>query len=482
MVEQGIGRMLVSLSEPSDDHDLTRRVSGSYRNLLLVNENHIRLVEDGVIQAIVHLFNTQDTLTKQHCASALRNVTYNQNFRRLLVDSGAIAVIIEDSKMEDEDDDDYDLPININLLFEMEAESWSNGNRGRQREGRAPPHANLPISNTHLATCSCLKFTEDVEHYSPWYKLTSTLQQATEPPLDLTAEFSASSFGSLVNLKIGRDAEIDFKTYTLVTGKIASPHLLPLGPTPLFADINNASSTAAPQERKSMAPSTSLNSTMNISVSNPPVDGSTTTTTTTTTKEVKRKKTVEMESPRTGRPPEGKDLGATTATFASTTSTLALATTTATLPPSINNEATSNLGALLSKAVVEENNEPAPPQQITFSTTNVSTAGWGSNANDDSSGAMSEENQRWPSGIQISQRDRQIDSLIRSFKRASTIEDLLSQHNNKSPKKMGAPKRSMGSMLPDRKHSLGTEDIVAQAPPPEMADNANGFIPKTAPT
>jgi hypothetical protein len=222
MVNDGVGPMLIHLCKPTDDADLGRRVSSAFRNILLVNGNHETLVTDGVITAIVELFSAEDIMTKQHCGASLRNITYNKRFRRLLVESGAISVIIEDSKMEDDEDED-DLPLNMNLLFEIEAESWSNGSRGRQREGRAPVIRSLPLNRGFLNKCACGSFIQSTEITAPWYKLMSELGLTDEPPFDLTSDFSPSSFSALMQVKAERDRDVDFKTHIMVGGKVECP-------------------------------------------------------------------------------------------------------------------------------------------------------------------------------------------------------------------------------------------------------------------
>lgn len=229
MVQEGITPMLTFLAtSPNDDdeHNYGLRCASALRNLLLVNANHERMVRDGVIQAIVRLFYSDDTMTKQHCAAALRNITYNHKFRRLLVDSGAISVIIEDSKMEDEEDEE-DLPLTINLLFEIEAESWTNGSRGRHPEGRAPPIPPMPLFTKLLDGFDPKPFVVPTEVPAELYKVPAELAQTAEPPLDLSSDYTAKSFyssnGSAGGVKGARDHDIDFKTHVMVGGKVEVP-------------------------------------------------------------------------------------------------------------------------------------------------------------------------------------------------------------------------------------------------------------------
>ena len=104
-----------------------------------------------------NLLNTQSNKellmyeeTRQHCAAALRNLTFNKSFRHdLNNENGAITVLLDDLNADMKDEN---FPIDYNLLCELEAESWQNGSRTKGiKEGRASPIATAPLNKTLLS-------------------------------------------------------------------------------------------------------------------------------------------------------------------------------------------------------------------------------------------------------------------------------------------------------------------------------------------
>ena len=149
--------------------------SGAVRNILNVPTNHNLVVEAGAVEAIVlvaneylkkfhHLTNhSHDNLNSndatnpkviqqahrifKNCTASLRSLTYNPNHRNRLDVSGAVEVIISDSKKEI---DEQNLDIDIPLLHLIEAESWSNGIRSVLKDGRAKSTPLLPLFEEYL--------------------------------------------------------------------------------------------------------------------------------------------------------------------------------------------------------------------------------------------------------------------------------------------------------------------------------------------
>ena len=88
-----------------------------------------------------NLLNTQSNKellmyeeTRQHCAAALRNLTFNKSFRHdLNNENGAITVLLDDLNADMKDEN---FPIDYNLLCELEAESWWAQHQTRGIEAR----------------------------------------------------------------------------------------------------------------------------------------------------------------------------------------------------------------------------------------------------------------------------------------------------------------------------------------------------------
>ena len=166
--------------------DLNERCAAALRNLLCVIPNQNIMVQHGVIKTLVELalpereFMPEPAKSiRQNCASALRSMTYNDDMRHELKDSGAISIILSDLKL---DADEEDVTIGANLLKELEAESWSNGSRGRQKEGRALPIDPAPLYQDLLGGSPNVVL--DVKtSYSPLEKLKVHIQ-LEEPPIE----------------------------------------------------------------------------------------------------------------------------------------------------------------------------------------------------------------------------------------------------------------------------------------------------------
>lgn len=465
MVQEGITPMLIHLAAPEDDEsDFGLRCASAFRNLLLVNANHERMVKDGVIQAIVRLFYSDDTVTKQHCAAALRNITYNQKFRRLLVESGAISVIIEDSKMEDEEDDE-DLSLTINLLFEMEAESWTNGSRGRHPEGRAPPLPPNPLFVKLLDKFDCRAFVSPTEISAELYKIPASMAQTAEPPLDLSSDYTSRSFynqGTTGAVRGRGDYDVDFKTHQMVGGKVEVPlhamHVLSeAGSAAMSLAVGgSAGSTAnlesgksAPRKREAVSADNSL-----------------------------------ADSSATHGANLNISINASQSVAAFTESGVALPSPVGPLSPTFlrDHDNLDRMFGALGQAVTEfakqnRANKAAeaslrpssPPNQGFDKPGTAGSQGTGGRRTASSNSTESVDSQGNPrpktlmrssSGTRGSLRDAQIDGLITSFKRSKTIEALLQEHRRSS---MVDKDRTSNPRRPKSPTREGTEAALALA-------------------
>ncbi|CAN0002124.1 unnamed protein product, partial [Choristocarpus tenellus] len=102
MVRHGAGKLLVDLVSSTDsvkDSAIRHRASAAFRNLLCVSGNHVRLAKEGAIPALINLAEGESRGdVRCNCASALRSMTCKADVRELLVESGAINVILEDAQ------------------------------------------------------------------------------------------------------------------------------------------------------------------------------------------------------------------------------------------------------------------------------------------------------------------------------------------------------------------------------------------------
>ena len=117
-------------------------------------KNGTHLNAQTISQNVLNTQNNKELLmyeeTRQHCAAALRNLTFNKTFRHdLNNENGAITVLLDDLNADMKDEN---FPIDYNLLCELEAESWQNGSRTKGiKEGRAIPISTAPLNKTLLS-------------------------------------------------------------------------------------------------------------------------------------------------------------------------------------------------------------------------------------------------------------------------------------------------------------------------------------------
>ena len=136
MVRDGATQVLVKISHIDAlcvDPYITLRVTSALNHLLYVLTNHKIMVKENVITALVKLAKMPNHTVRQNCASALRHLTFNRTSRQQIVDSGAIAVILEETNQEASANDGIEF--GNELMCELEAESWCNGSRGASTDG-----------------------------------------------------------------------------------------------------------------------------------------------------------------------------------------------------------------------------------------------------------------------------------------------------------------------------------------------------------
>jgi hypothetical protein len=144
---------------------------------------------------LTHAYNRaqpEHTLILNNCVSALRSLTYNPDFRGLLVDCGAMSIILED--------DGDGIP--MALLIDLEKESWQNGSRGPQKEARilnkkpGPLHLAILGGTKVLDVNDVVVITPTLEKYYVSVDI-EELQRASSPQIAGTA--TASLMGSPMN-------------------------------------------------------------------------------------------------------------------------------------------------------------------------------------------------------------------------------------------------------------------------------------------
>ncbi|CAM9405226.1 unnamed protein product, partial [Discosporangium mesarthrocarpum] len=183
MVRHGAGQLLVDLVSNTDnvsDSAIRHRASAAFRNLLCVSGNHVRLADEGAIPALIELAAADNRDIKRNCASALRSMTCKAQVREVLVESGAINVILEDAQ---EQDSDESVLIDNDLLCEIEAESWVNGTRGILVESRALALPGLPQNTSLLPTTQNTQQGAHAMQGQPLYSLSWEKLQALDVTL-----------------------------------------------------------------------------------------------------------------------------------------------------------------------------------------------------------------------------------------------------------------------------------------------------------
>jgi hypothetical protein len=180
--------------------DLHLRTAMALRNLLCVVASQRTLVDAGCIKTLIHIAkeaeddsfvrtvpvrksSTTDPVgmpqhrklppkishpddeaeqeIRQHCASALRCITYNKELRDELTNTGAVGILLDDLKADMEGDM---FSIGHELLCELEAESWENGTRGRKKDGRAHPIATSAMNMELLKGTPNVKLNVEIRY------------------------------------------------------------------------------------------------------------------------------------------------------------------------------------------------------------------------------------------------------------------------------------------------------------------------------
>lgn len=88
-----------------EDHDQKKKMSRlcfSFLFCFLVERqgNHDQLAQEGVIPALMNLAQTNCPVIRRNCASAMRSMTCKADVRQLLIASGAIKVILDDTRIQ----------------------------------------------------------------------------------------------------------------------------------------------------------------------------------------------------------------------------------------------------------------------------------------------------------------------------------------------------------------------------------------------
>lgn len=171
--------------------DLMERIAVSFRNLSIVYSSQEKIVGSGAIKSIVELFNISKerrndknlsatyAMIRQHCASAIRSLTYNISIRQQLIESGAISVILNEITTNTTPED---IVMSNELLLELEAESWCNGSRGAAKESKALYLEPLPISRDLLERTNHVVL--NVEKISVEQKKYTAKVILEEPPIE----------------------------------------------------------------------------------------------------------------------------------------------------------------------------------------------------------------------------------------------------------------------------------------------------------
>ncbi|CAM9893311.1 unnamed protein product [Chrysoparadoxa australica] len=228
MVREGAGQLLVWIATNAqtggDNRDLCHRISGAIRNLVRITGNHIQLAAEGVIPVLVQLAQMGHLSMRQNCAAALRSLTFKEEVRSLLIEGGAIKVILEDAQMNGEEDD---LSLGTQLLCEIEAESWVNGTRGILIETRAPPFEPLPFDLSLVEMCqkeakAGKAFRGPKLQTEHWPKILNETLLLDEPELDMGTS-QARSFAEDMQTESKVDTELVKTALIGMSKKIEPP-------------------------------------------------------------------------------------------------------------------------------------------------------------------------------------------------------------------------------------------------------------------
>lgn len=221
MVEHGATTILCCAATLTNSVELKERCTAALRNLLSVTTNHQPMVDEGVLAVLVKLGREGESEeVEQNCASALRTLTYNKKLKTLIMESGAMAVIL-DTAAKSAGHSHGDEHMSMELMSELEAESWSTNARGQSREGRAVVAKKLrlesdadavafPVKELEVPTylVNMVKFTVHIDIEAPeldqsgtkhttkqLVKLVQTRMRKTDGPKDSssTIKFSSSS-------------------------------------------------------------------------------------------------------------------------------------------------------------------------------------------------------------------------------------------------------------------------------------------------
>ena len=138
----------------NDNNSTATMTSNVNSNTIINKKNSTQSNIQMIIQNVHNVQNSIELLmleeTRQHCAAALRNLTFNKSFRHDLNNrKGAITVLLDDINADMKDEN---FPIDYDLLCELEAESWQNGSRTKGiTEGRATPISPALLNTTLLS-------------------------------------------------------------------------------------------------------------------------------------------------------------------------------------------------------------------------------------------------------------------------------------------------------------------------------------------
>lgn len=198
VVSDGAVPVLCVLSERKHsfpvDFSMYRKCAAAFRNLLTTTSNHVKMVEQGAISAIINIFHKAESSryyseetsreVRINCASALRSLTYNEGMHEELKNSAAIDIMLEGET----DSMKYE------LLVELEAESWTNGARGTQREGKAKRIEPAPLCIDFLSSNSTVQLDVHDKRYADLDKFYVQVH-LEEPNLELENHVSELSIG-----------------------------------------------------------------------------------------------------------------------------------------------------------------------------------------------------------------------------------------------------------------------------------------------
>jgi len=182
---------LTGLSQALHRRDGQLHIALALRGLLSSVTNHKPLASHGLIPILMELSHSSNKAVKDVCVEALRTLTFHQELRDLLVDSGAISVLLKDPNDRNKKSTDDPL-VATDLRMELEAESWCNGSRlGSQGQSAIGIKPSLAIESGFRSTGERESLNIPV-FSAPMRKFGCEMEQAMQPVNDSDARRSTS--------------------------------------------------------------------------------------------------------------------------------------------------------------------------------------------------------------------------------------------------------------------------------------------------